>query len=266
METRYKQPTKKIKKKRLNVARTLVFILVIYIIICFGIFIYNEPVCHYEISGNKYLSDVEILYYLKLKDYPSMISIRPRKLSKKLENNPLVDKATIKYGFNFYIYIDIEENIPLFVNKQTSEIILKDGSKIESDKYRNLPILLNSVPDEILKKFTNKISEVDEGILTMISEIEYAPSYNSQGQIIDDSRFLLYMNDQNLVYLTARRAQLLNQYLDIIATPSIKGTGTLYLDGNEERYSFIYFDKTIIEPIVVEEESVDDAGEGINEN
>ena len=63
METRYKQPTKKIKKKRLNVARTLVFILVIYIIICFGIFIYNEPVCHYEISGNKYLSDVEITLY-----------------------------------------------------------------------------------------------------------------------------------------------------------------------------------------------------------
>ena len=113
METRYKQPTKKIKKKRLNVARTLVFILVIYIIICFGIFIYNEPVCHYEISGNKYLSDVEILDYLKLKDYPSMISIRPRKLSKKLENNPLVSKATIKYGFNFYIYIEIEENMPL---------------------------------------------------------------------------------------------------------------------------------------------------------
>lgn len=266
METRYKPPTKKIKKKRLNVARTLVFILFIYIIVCFCIYIYNEPVRHYEISGNKYLSDAFILDYLDLTDYPSIISIRPKKLSKKLENNPLISKATIKYGFNFYIYINIEENIPLFINKQTSEIILKDGSKIESNEYQNLPIILNTVPDEILKKFTNKISEVDSGILTLISEIEYAPSYNSQGQIIDDSRFLLYMNDQNLVYLTARRAQLLNQYLNIIATPSIKGTGTLYLDGNEERYSFIYFDKTIIEPVVVEEEAVDDAGEGINEN
>ena len=52
---------KKVKKKRLNIARTLVFILFIYIIVCVGLYIYEEPVSHYEISGTEVLTDIEII-------------------------------------------------------------------------------------------------------------------------------------------------------------------------------------------------------------
>ena len=57
----------------------------------------------------------------------------------------------------------------------------------------------------------------------MISEIEYNPSE------FDDKRFLLYMNDGNLVYITITRIDLLNKYVDVIKKVGNK-KGILYLD------------------------------------
>ena len=57
----------------------------------------------------------------------------------------------------------------------------------------------------------------------MISEIEYSKtSY-------DDKRFLLYMNDGNMVYITVSKAELLNKYVKIIKKVDNK-KGILYLD------------------------------------
>lgn len=57
----------------------------------------------------------------------------------------------------------------------------------------------------------------------MISEIEYSKtSY-------DDKRFLLYMNDGNMVYITVSKAELLNKYVEIIKKVDNK-KGILYLD------------------------------------
>ena len=44
--------TKIVKKKRINFARLLVVILVLYILSCFLIYVYKEPVRHFEIKGN----------------------------------------------------------------------------------------------------------------------------------------------------------------------------------------------------------------------
>ena len=84
------------------------------------------------------------------------------------------------------------------------------------------------------------MSKVKTGILYSINEIEYSPSYNtSSNKVIDNNRFLLYMNDKNTVYITAKRADVLNHYLNVIATNQIVGNGTFYLDGDENRYSYI---------------------------
>ena len=73
----------------------------------------------------------------------------------------------------------------------------------------------------------------DDNIIKLVSEIEYTPND------FDQKRFLLYMNDKNTVYITAGKADILNHYLNVIATNQIVGNGTFYLDGNENRYSFI---------------------------
>lgn len=233
----------KVKKvKRLNVPRLLVLILFAYLIVCICMYVYKQPVNHYAITGNNYVSDVDILRSAGLDKYPSFLSIRRKKTAKKIESNPLIKEAKISYGWNFTINIDISENIPLFIVKTTNQICLSDGSLIDNrDDIVGIPTLLNNTPDENMKTLAKKLSNVDSGILYMINEIEYQPSYNSNNQVIDKDRFLLSMTDNNLVYITGPKADLLNNYLDFISTSQITGKGTLYLDGNEGRYSFTKF-------------------------
>ena len=224
---------KKVKVRKLNIARVLVLILIIYIIVCAVIYIYKQPVRHYEIKGNQVLSDMEIIEYLGLENYPSYISINPSKLRRKLEKNKLVSEAKVKYGFNFKIVIEITENTPVMYIKQENKICLASGEKIEpTDNIIGVPTLLNSTPTVILEDLAFNLASIDAGILSSISEIEYQPSYNKDNKVIDENRFLLSMNDNNLVYITSHKAEKLNDYLDIIATRRINTNGILYLDGD----------------------------------
>lgn len=226
--------TKKVKKKKLNIARTLVVILFIYIIVCIGLYIYKAPISHYEIVGNDLVSDAEILRTLNLTDYPSFVSLSTRKSAKKLEKNPLIKNAKVSYGWNFYVHIDIEENRPMFVVKPLNKICLADGTLIDyTDEYVNIPTLLNQPTEEILVLLAKGLSEVDEGVLYTISEIEYRPSYSKDNKVIDANRFLLSMKDKNLVYITAKNAKVLNLYLEIIATKQLTFNATFFLDSND---------------------------------
>ena len=237
---------KKTHKKRLNIARALVVVLIIYIIVCLCISIYNEPVKHYSINGNKVLSEVDIIKYLSLEDYPSFVSINASHLRKKLEQNPYVNKATIKYKWNYTLEITVEENRPVFFVKLEDKVCLSDGSLIDIDEKKliGIPTLLNTTPTSIMEILAKNLGKLDDGIIYMINDIEYKPSYNKNNQIIDEYRFLLSMNDKNMVYINAKHLKSLNKYLDIIATNKITSNGTLYLDGTEENYFFKKYEST----------------------
>ena len=251
--------TKKVKKKRLNVARTLVFILFIYLVVCICLYMYKEPVRHYKITGNNLVSDVEILRSLNLHTYPSYVSINPRVLEKKLKNNPFINDVDIKYGLNFVIKINVTENIPVFILKSTNEVVLSNNKRVENDgSFIGLPILLNSTPEDVMKILSKELSLVDPGIRYLINEIEYTPSYNEYGKAIDDKKFLLSMNDKNMVYITAKKTTTLNKYLDIISNQRITGRGTLFLDGNERRYPFKHAPTEVVEEKETEGDEVEE--------
>lgn len=243
METRESRHAKfkKVKKKRLNIARTLVLVLFIYIIVCVGVYIYQEPVRHYEIIGNEHISDIDIIRDLSLENYPSFVSINTKSLKKTLEDNVLIKKASVKYSWNFSLVIEIEENSPIFVYKALDKICLSDGTLIDYSKENavGIPILLNSTPEEQMKTLAQNLSNLDSGILYLINDIEYRPSYNSSNQVIDDYRFLLSMNDKNMVYVNAKKLKSMNKYLEVIATNKLVSSGTFFLDGTEDRYPFI---------------------------
>ena len=83
--------------------------------------------------------------------------------------------------------------------------------------------MINYIPEDIEAKFIKKFSKVDSNIISLISEIEYSKTE------FDSERFLLYMSDENLVYITVSKTELLNKYIDIVKT--IEGKkGILYLD------------------------------------
>ncbi len=224
--------TKNVKKKNVNMGKILVLILVIYIIGCLGIYVYSEPVRHFEIIGNEYIKDVDILRSLGLDTYPSYVSINTKKMSEKLESNSFIKTAKVSYGLHFTIRIEIEENKPMFIVKESNEVCLSDGTLVaNANSFVGLPTLLNNTPTTNMKVLASNLSQVDKGILGMINDIEYRPSYNQQNKVIDENRFLLSMNDKNLVYITAKNAKVLNSYLEIIAANKLTSTGTFYMDG-----------------------------------
>ena len=251
-----KKKNKDIKtKKILNVPRIIVFILIIYIIVSFGIYIYKEKVHHYEIVGNNYYKEIDIIRMLDLQDYPSFISLNLNNLKNTLESDPLINKAKVSYKWNFTIKIEIEENNPVFVIKSSNNVVLKDGNQIPyEDSFGALPMLLNNTPTESLVLLAENLSQVDYGILSLISEITYTP-YNSSNTILDNNRFLLSMSDSNQVYINAKNCTWLNEYLDVIATNRITEPGTFFFDGNLGKmiYKKAKGEETPLEPTPTEE-------------
>lgn len=229
-------------KKKFSIAKFLVLVLFIYLIVSIILTIYNEPIRHYDISGNKILKDIDIIRELNLENYPSFVQISPHKLEKKLETNPYVASADIHYNWDLSLKIEVVENRPMFYVKLENKMCLSNGEEIDVDEnIIGVPTLLNTTPEEAKKTLAKNLSTLDEGIIYMINDIEYKPSYNKDNQIIDDYRFLLSMNDKNMVYINAKHLKSLNKYLDIIATNKITMNGTLYLDGTEDNYFFKKF-------------------------
>ena len=76
--------------------------------------------------------------------------------------------------------------------------------------------------DQHLKK-VEKMAKVDKGTLGKISDIEYVPND------YDKDRFLLYMDDGNMVYLTLTKFKQIEYYNDVLE--QLEGRkGILYLD------------------------------------
>lgn len=243
--------TKKKKVKILNIPRIIVFLLMIYIVVSLGIFVYKEKVHHYEIKGINYYKEIDIIRKLDLQDYPSFISINAIELKNKLEEDPLILHAKVSYGWNFTIKIEIEENTPIMVLKSSNNVILKNGDQIPYDEsFGSLPMLLNNTPTESTVLLANSLSQVDRGVLYMISEITYTP-YNSSNVILDNNRFLLSMSDSNQVYINAKDCTWLNEYLNVIANNRITEPGTFYFDG---KLGKIIYKKAKGKEVVVEGE------------
>ena len=121
--------------------------------------------------------------------------------------------------------IEVEENKPLFYSEVDKKIVFSNKESIDVDDYSlfRVPRLLNYVPDTKYNSFIKNVNKVDEEILGMISDIEYVPND------LDKDRFLLYMDDGNMVYLTLTKFKMINYYNDVLT--QLEGRkGILYLD------------------------------------
>ena len=246
------EEVKKKKVKILNIPRIIVFLLFFYIIFSIGMYVYKEHVHHYEISGINYYKEIDIIRMLDLQDYPSFVSINTGSLKDKLESDPLISKAKVSYGLDFTLKIKVEENPPVFVIKSSNNVVLKDGNQIPYDEsFGALPMLLNNTPTESLVLLAEHLSEIDRGVLYMISEITYTP-YNSSNTILDNNRFLLSMSDSNQVYINAKNCSWLNEYLNVIANNRITESGTFFFDGNLGK---MIYKKASGQEVVVTEEN-----------
>lgn len=204
----------------------MIIVFVILFVIPFSIYkLYKTNIKNIFISGNNYLSDQEIIDIAKLENYPNSIKNSSNTIKKRLEKNRYIYSAEVRKENLFKeVYIKIQENYPLFYYQVENKTVLYNGKY--DDNISATCTIINKIPDTIYDDFVDKMKNININILNRISQIEYKP--NS----VDEERFLLFMNDGNYVYLTLKKFDNINKYVDMIKSFDNK-KGILHLDSGE---------------------------------
>lgn len=216
-KTNYKEK----KKTKIKYKKLIIFLVTSIILLTSLISFLRLNISNIYISGNKLLTEKQIIEIAKIEDYPNTFLNLSPIIESRLEKNIYIKNAKVYKKWFTITYIEIEENRPLFYNESSGETVLLDKT-IVKEKIIS-PILINMIPDTLYEKFIEKISEIDENVLNKVSEIKYDKND------VDETRFLFTMNDGNYVYLTLNTFEKINDYIDIIKTFN-NSKGILYLD------------------------------------
>lgn len=218
------EEVKKVKKKKFNFLKFLVFILFLYIIISVGLCLYKAQIKNIIILNNIYLSDEKIIETAKLENYPSFIKSTKSIICKRIKGLDLVKSCSVNKKLGFIVEIKIEEYKIVYKVRSTNKYVLGNGISLENfDDIKGIPLLVNYVPEDVSERLNEKLSLLNIEIIEKISEIEYNPT------TYDQQRFILYMNDGNMVYITLSKTIKLNKYDEI--KKKLEGhNGILYLD------------------------------------
>jgi len=195
-----------------------------------GCYIYFLPIKNIIIQGNYYLTDYDIMEVAGIKDYPPLYQTHTRSLVEKIKQLDFVESVKVKKSILGRLTITIQEEVPLFYNRTTDHLIFASGKEIVSQELKGVSILVNYVPDEIYDRLLKEMRLTHLDVLKLISEIEYQP-WLSDDVVIDDTRFLLRMNDGNIVYVNLINFDKLNNYMTIYSTLGDKN-GILQLDSS----------------------------------
>ena len=219
-----KEKNKKVKKRiKIKIIPVLITIVIIGILAGAIRVLSFLPISNIYIKGNDYLTDQEIIDQARIDNYPSFINTTKYKIKKRLYKNPYIKKVSITKKANRTIIINVDEYNILFRKEENGQVVLENGKELKDNNKYDVPILLNYVPDTKYQSFLKHMNRVSNSVKAEISEIRYFP--NEQ----DDDRFLLHMNDGNLVYLTLTKFSQINYYEDVI--DQLEGKkGILYLD------------------------------------
>ena len=185
------------------------------------------PVENIYIKGNRIISDDEILEMSSLNEYPSFLLTKKKEIKTSLKKNPYIKDVKISKKLGNRIELEVEEYQVVALTKE-EKIILSNAKELDNIyELNDVPILINEIENQkIYQNFARKFGQIDTDILRQISEIEYSPVS------VDDERFLLYMNDGNLVYITLTKINKLNKY-DRIKDQLSGQHGIIYLDSGD---------------------------------
>lgn len=217
---------KLVKKKKLKLLPCFIVLLLFGGLSFLVYFFLNLPIKNLIVKNTVYLNDDYVLELAGVKDYPSFWLLSTNEIEKKLETSPYILEADIERNFFHVLVISVTENKPLFINNTNHTVVFADKEEVKIDEEIDLfrvPRLINYVPDNKYKTFVKGMANIKKDILGKISDIEYQPND------YDKDRFLLYMDDGNMVYLTLTKFDMINYYNDVLSQLENK-KGILYLD------------------------------------
>ena len=215
------------KKRRVFKVKNILLLLFLFLgivgLVYYGV---TMPVKNVYIKGNYILSDGEIMKISALDKNPSFLLTSSKSIRDKIIKNSYVKDVKISKKFGNVIEVNILEYSAVFSFED--KIILSNGEIIPNTyNLSDVPILLNMIDNSsLLKRTAIKFGGVDANVLRQISEVEYQPVE------VDGDRFLLYMNDGNLVYITLTKINKINKYNQI--RDKLDGhMGIIYLDAGD---------------------------------
>lgn len=218
---------KKIVEKKKWKIKGILIVLFILIGLSFSVyFLLQIKTQNIIIKNNDYLNDDYIIDLGEVSDYPKFVLLNRRSVSQKIEKSPYIEKVKVHKKWGFLLEIDVSLKKALFFDENKNQYVFNDGSSTDIDtinrKFR-LPRLINYVPDVKYEKFIENMGKVKIDTLSKISDIEYQPND------YDKDRFLLYMDDGNMVYLTLTKFKMINHYNEVVEQLE-NHKGILYLD------------------------------------
>src|SRR5574344_1341853 len=196
------------RKKRLRIGR-LIFLLLLLAGIFFAfIKLVKIPIMNVTISGNKIVSDEEIIESAKLDKSPNFLDTFSYMVKKDILKNEYLKDAKVSKGL-LSLKIKVTEKKPLFIEKKNGKVVSKEGL-LKNTYNLSLPILTTDVPKEEHALFVKAMATINDNVLMKMSEIKYDPND------IDKNRYYVYMNDGNGVYLTVHKFKKINEYDTIL--------------------------------------------------
>lgn len=227
------------KKVKRHIKWKSVFAFLFFIAFLFGVFYYitHLHIKNIYISGNTILKDNDIILAANIKDYPKMTKYSIATLKKNIEKLDLVNFAVVKKNLFGKLTIQIDEASVLFYNRGNGSFVLSNGKEVADGYFTGVPFLVNYVPDAIYERLIKEFSSIKKDSIGLISEIEYSPSKSGE-VVIDDTRFLLRMNDGNQVYINLINIDRLDMYTVLYSQFIERGKGVLTLDSDNDNVIF----------------------------
>ena len=218
---------KKKRKVRLKIKNILIFLSVILIFLAVIYYVLQMPIKNIYISGNKILDDETVIELAKLSNYPSFLLTSTSEIKRNLSKSDYINNIKVSKKLGNVIDIKVEEYKALALTNNGQRVILSSGKIIENkDNITDVPVLNNNISDKVFNYFIKKFSGVNDNVLRQISQLEYSPVS------VDDKRFLLYMDDGNMIYITLTKIDKLNKY-NAIKDKMDNQIGVIYLDSGD---------------------------------
>jgi len=197
-----------VAKRKLKIVNLLVGLLIFSVLSFFVYLMLQIRVKNIIVSNTSNINDDYIISLAGVKDYPKFFLIRSGKIEDRLNKSSYIKSSKVRKKWGFVLEISVDLRRVLFFDNSKNKYILDDG--MEKKKKKNI-------------KFTQCMGKIKEENLSKISDIEYQPND------YDKDRFLLYMDDGNMVYLTLTKFNMINHYKEVLS--QLEGhKGILYLD------------------------------------
>lgn len=224
---------KKTKIKRHVKWKTLFFFL-LFIATVYGTYYYyfHMPIKNILITGTTTIKDYQIIEASGLKEYPKMRKYSARTIEKNIKKLDLVNDVKVKKNIVGTLSINVEEARVLLYNRNNSTYVLSNGKETIEGEYPGIPFLVNYVKSSVYDRLIKDLVRVKPEALALVSEIEYYPNENGD-VVLDETRFLLRMNDGNNVHINLINIDKLNLYA--LTYTTLKEKGTLYMDSNDDK-------------------------------